>query len=490
MKKIVVLLLILGILFAPLSVDSYEVSPSTLIPGQTGSITITLKNIQPSGVSTITSAVEDVTLYYATAPGVQFLVASPIVVGTIEGGSTALAVIPIKVTDDATGGVVSPLFSIQQRDGTKQSLIVPIKVVNEPILTISLDTQTFTGTNTFNMTITNNGGAAKKLTIKINNSNEFALVGQDQLFIDAVTHTEKTQIRIDSRNAPAGVATLVLSISYQDESGDTKTELKTIAVTVKKEKADVVFTQIAPLTTSKDNTLELKIKNTGRTLSDFRIILNDDKIKAKESNEIKLGDLKQGDERNIKVIVATDANPGVRDTKLVLKWWENDIEKEEETTIPLVISSDADVAIFLEAKPAPIVVNGDHTLSVLVSNIGSYKINNVEVALENGEVLEILNAQKAQYIGGLESDDFSTVQYKVRVKEQQPGFYPVTVVVKYKDQSGVLVEKNISSTLNIRPASDADKKTEGSPVPLVIGIVIIAGVAYWWYKKRKTKVRA
>ena len=66
---------------------------------------------------------------------------------------------------------------------------------------------------------------------------------------------------------------------------------------MKKEKADVAFTQTATIMTSKDNLLKLKVKNTGRTLEDFRVVLDDESIKSKEANEIKLGTFTGGDEK-------------------------------------------------------------------------------------------------------------------------------------------------------------------------------------------------
>ena len=36
-----------------------------------------------------------------------------------------------------------------------------------------------------------------------------------------------------------------------------------------------------------------------------------------------------------------------------------------------------------EAKPVPLVLNGQHTISVLVSNLGSYRIDNVDVSVSS-----------------------------------------------------------------------------------------------------------
>ena len=447
---------------------------------------ITLKNALPSSATTTGESVKDIVIYYYSVPGMEFKLTDAIRVGTLEGGSSAIASFPIRILPNANGGILSPSFQINQQDvNSKQKLIVPVPVVNPPILTISVDKQALSGTDAVSITISNNGGTADKVILQIN-STKFAFSGSDQVYVGEVTssNSKTISVSLDSRNAADGINSVPFVIIYQQEGGETKTETKYLSLTVKKEKADVAFTQTATIMTSKDNLLKLKVKNTGRTLEDFRVVLDDESIKSKEANEIKLGTFTGGDEKDISFNVFAGAQPGVQSLKLTLKWVEQNVEKQDTVFVPLVINSDADVGIFLDAKPSPLAVGGEHTLSVLVSNIGSYKINNVEVSLNGGEVLEILNAQKSQYIGGLDNDDFSTVQYKTKVFSIAPGTYPLTVAVKYKDQSGVWIEKNITREVTIRSAEDVGKG--GVPIFIyVIGIAIIGAALYVWYKGRK-----
>ena len=169
-----------------------------------------------------------------------------------------------------------------------------------------------------------------------------------------------------------------------------------------------------------------------------------------------------------------------------LKWVEDDVEKEEEFSIPISISSDADVGIYLDAKPSPLISAMDHTLSILVSNIGSYKIENVEVSLDRADFFEILNAQNSQYIGSLENDDFSTVQYKIRLNKVSAGNYPLNVLVKYKDKSGSWINKNISTSVGIRSADFAQKQNT-NPLIYIVGAGLVLGIGYYFYKKRFVK---
>ncbi|HIH23311.1 TPA: hypothetical protein HA238_06290 [Candidatus Micrarchaeota archaeon] len=487
--SVLALLVFVGILFAPLSVESYSVTPSVLKPGETGLIQITLKNVQPSGTTATTATIKNIKVYPYSAAGLEFTAEGPVFVGTLEASASAIASFPVRILANAKGGVISPSFQVNQEDvSAVQKLVVPVKVSNSPVLSLSLDKQSIRGTDSLVVTISNNGGAASKLTLKLNESGKFSLVGTDQIFVGEVNGSDSTQVQvnIDARTAANGVNTLQWVLSYQQEGGDSATEGKSIPITVKKESADLLFSQSSNIVTSTDNLLKITVKNTGKTLNDFRVTLESEGgFQTKESGELKLGTFASGEEKEISINVFVDAQPGVRSIKLNMKWAEDDVEKEDSITIPLVISSDADVGLFVDAKPAPLVVGGDHTLSVLVSNIGSYKIENVEVALEENDAFEIFNAQKSQYIGALESDDFSTVQYKIRIKKIVPGSYPIAVSVKYKDQSGVWVEKNMTREVLIRSQEEALSRGGLPSFVYIIGAAIVIGVLYWWFKMRK-----
>jgi len=476
--------MVLAVAFAPLSVESYQVIPSVLTPGQQGVIQITLQNVQPSGSTTVGDAVESINIYFASVEGLEFISASPVRVGTIESGVSSIASITVRVLPTAPGGIVSPMFSISQQDvSVRQTLVVPIIIENPPILTLTADKQTIRSTDTINLTITNNGGAITQLTIKLNNTDVFSLIGTDQIFVGELSDSTSVLLPIDSRNAEGRINSIPLLFTYRDEGGVRQTELKPLSITVQKEEADIVFTQQSTILTSQDNLLELKVRNTGSALKNLRIIWEDEGIQAKELTEVQIGDLAPGEERVFTIHVFADAEPGVYNTDVELQWVEENVEKEEDTTIPLVINSDADVGIFIDARPTPLAVGGEYTLSVLASNIGSYRIENVELALQEGEILEILNAQTSQYIGGLDNDDFSTVQYKIRVRNIEPGSYPLIVHVRYKDSSGIWIEKNISRDVIIRSASEAGNGDGNSLLPYAMGIFIVA-LAYWYYKKK------
>jgi hypothetical protein len=484
------MVLLSGMASAAISVGAYTVTPSTLKPGEEGAISFSISNVVASSASATTSQLENVQVFFGgTVEGLQFTSTSPFNVGTIDSGGTAQVSVAFRVLPTAKGGAITAPFYISQKDKTDLKTVNAIvHVVNPPVITLTSDHQTVLGTDEVNLTVKNNGGSASRLRISLADGSNFSFIGTSQIYIGDLSGATTVAVPLDSRNVNEGVSSIPFVLTYQQEGGNETSETKYISVAVKKEKADVVFTQAEKMVTGRDNTLVLTVKNTGRALANVEFYLEDTSIQAKENKQVKLGNLASGDEKRISMRVFVNAQPGVRSMQVRLKWTEDDVDKEETTYVPVVVNSDADAAIYIDAKPSPIIVGGDHTLSITVSNVGSYKIQNVEVTLQDSPDFEIFNAQRSQYIGGLESDDFSSVQYKIRVKALMPGQYPITVVVKYKDQSGVWVEKRQEISISVRSPSDIlPANGNGSTAMLLAGGVVVLAAGYWYFRMRKPK---
>jgi len=288
---------------------------------------------------------------------------------------------------------------------------------------------------------------------------------------------------------PEGVNGIPFVLSYTDDGGNSISTAETLTVAVKKEKADVAFTQLEPIVTNKDNVLKMTVKNKGRALEDFRVLLSDTRVQSKDNAQISLGSLASGEVKSFEIPVFVNEQPGVKTATFDVKWVEDNVEKAETFNVPLAISSDAEVGIYLDAKPTPLAVGGDYTLSATVSNLGSYKIANVVVALEGNSAFSILNIQQEQYIGNLDNDAFSTVQYKIRISGNvTPGEYPLAFKVRYKDQSGIWIDKEVKTNVSIRPASEGVQKGGDGTIYIIVAVVLIGG-GYWYFRMRKPKAK-
>jgi hypothetical protein len=124
-------------------------------------------------------------------------------------------------------------------------------------------------------------------------------------------------------------------------------------------------------------------------------------------------------------------------------------------------------------------MGGEHTISVLVSNLGSYSIENVDVSLSS-PALRSKDISDIQYIGGLQRDDFSTVQFLMEVNATGPGTHPVDIEINYRDLSGEWKSKSLEQSISVYNGT----VEEESPLPLLLGAGIVV-VLVWWFKFRK-----
>jgi len=478
------IVLLAGAAFAGLSVQGWELSQESYRPGSNGILTLELSN--PILTGTDIKPVNSVDIDIVSQPEVA--VTGNQYVGDIEPGGTTKLSIPFSINSSAKSGLYTIQFKIFGRadrptggyDTFSKLVTVPITVVDEPNLVLSTDNQVIGGLDKVTLSIVNNGGKATNVKIRTSDSSPVSLDGTDGIVIKSSLGNATVQMTLDSRNADDGPTDVPFLIEYEDELGLKKSVESNLRMTVRNERLDLSFTQMGDVITKQESTLSLTIRNDGKeTLKDVRLSFPDDMLRIKGSGELKFGDLAPGESATASATVFAEIAPGVNLVSGELSWIEKDVQKAGERQVPITITSDADVGVYLEAKPLPLTTGSEHTVSVLVSNLGSYSIQNVDVRLES-PALQSLDISDSQYIGGLQNDDFSTVQFQMKVNATSEGTYPVDVVVNYRDQSGDWKQRTITQNVSIySPQVSSD-----SPVPVILGILVL-GAAAWYFRFRK-----
>jgi uncharacterized membrane protein len=473
--------LFMGSAHAGISVANYTVSKASFQPGDVGIATVTITN--PVGSPRVSGLA--MTIYNPA----EIAVPSAPSLADIETGGMAVVSIPLRIKPDAKPGiyllnVAFTGFSTQSGSTTQTSttntVSVPIIIVDAPILSITTDTPVLGGITPTVLTLTNNGGLAKNL--RISTSGIVGLYGTDEIFVGDLKDRKAVNVTLDVRNAPDGPLDVPFTVIYDDELGTPHTESDSMRVTIKNEVLDLRFNQLSQLVTRKDGNLTLEVVNNGQLLSDVRISFVNSSLSLKDKSELKAGDLGPGEKVSVSGLVYSDLAPGLNLVPASVVWTDRDVRKEQLVNIPITIGSDADVSVYLESKPSPLTNGQEHTISVLVSNVGSYGIDNVDVGL-NSSAFESLDITPRQYIGSLAKDDFSTVQFKVRVTAGE-GVYPVSVNVRYRDASGEWVTKTISQTASVKAPQE-----NGSGTLYIVGAVAVLAVAgLWFFKFRKKSI--
>ncbi len=485
LRSVLLVLVLAGFCFAGLSVPNWTLSAESFKPGSSGVVTIELSNplVTDSDVKILSS----VDMAITPPPGISMV--GKQFVGDIEPGGSTKVSLPFKVAQNITSSIYSVEIKITGISDNpsglggfnsfSRRLIIPISVVNEPILTLGTDKQLIGGIDSVILTITNNGGKATNLRITIPNSSSVALYGINEKFLPIASGTSAVNITLDSRGSDDGPTDIPFNISYENELGVSKSQSSNLRMTIRNQKLDLKFIQQSSILSKKESSLTLEIKNSGsETLKDLRLSFQNSSTRFKDVSELKFGDLGPGQSMSASAVLFSDLPPGVNLVDSKITWIEKDVQKEESVKVPLTITSDADVGIYLEAKPLPLTLGSEHTISVLVSNLGSYRIDNVDVSISS-PALRSLDISNVQYIGGLQNDDFSTVQFVTNVNATTGGTYPIEITIHYRDQSGEWRTKVVEQNITIYPAAKGDDN-----LPLVIGLVMVA-VGVWYFKFRK-----
>lgn len=480
-KSVLALMILTAVCFASFSITDYSVSPQQVEPGGYGTINLVVSNIDPS------NSVEGISIQITKTGSIEMQ--NEINIGDLSPSASVTLSIPFKVHENAQTGIYAFNIDIYGRAVTsgnnKQTLhkkvVASVKIVNPPALQLSLDNSELSDVSHRTILIMNDGGDAKNIYLSIE-SKGFGFADRDLVYTNTIKNSTSIPVTIDARDANEGSQKIEFKITYQDALGNEYTETRSIPIIVRKESGDFVFSQKEPVVTRTESMLKLKIINEGNDISNLRFSISDSEVQLIGISEFKIGDLKKGESKDIEVPILANAEPGSKSIKLNLKWIEQNENREGSKYIPLKISSDSDVGIYLEAKPSPLYANEEHTISITVSNLGSYPIEATTVSF-GGEAFNMLSIQPQQYIGGLNKDDFSSVQYKIRIKDVEEGNYPVQVNVRYRDASGEWKTKKYETNIQISRKVEGEDNTSAY---LIIAVIIVIAIAYWFaVRKRK-----
>lgn len=489
MKKVLGTLFVLLLLFssisvAGISINNYTVSKPTFSPGDPGVFTLSVTN--PTG----TGRVESLTLNLNVPNSVTL--SNPPSLSDISSGGSTIVTIPFKVKNDARSGIYLIDaefigFSVDTTTSVRNSVIntvsLPVVIVKEPIISISSSNNVLGGLDELRLTFDNSGGPAKNLRIKT--IGNISLFGKNEFFVGDLLNSTSFATTLDSRSASEGPQDVVFNVSYDDELGNSIAEQLSLRVSVNKPTLNLVFNQGSEIVVGKESPFKLTLKNTGTApLKNVRLVFDDSsQIGLKERSELRFGDLSPLGESTVTPTARVNLAPGLNQVSATLYYIEKDVEKQEDIEVPLTVSSDAEIGVYLEAKPSPITIGTDHTISVQVSNLGSYSIESVDVTLDS-PAFKILDISNSQFIGSLEKDDFSTVQFKVRIENLASGDYPLNLKVKFRDGSGEWRTQTLTRTISVHPPV-----SQGSPLPLIVVVLAILGTLVWYFKFRKKKVQ-
>ena len=185
-----------------------------------------------------------------------------------------------------------------------------------------------------------------------------------------------------------------------------------------------------------------------------------------------------------KLYVDTNAPNGTQKIKLTYGSGVISEEKEFQLTVKEK-EKDADLEVlFVKLEPAYPGSTSRLTMDIVNRNPGIAYFTLVK-AHSDAAIIE----KNEIYVGNLESDDFDSVDFDLRIKDVKPGEYPVYVTMQYKNKDSVMLEKNGTVNIKIVSAQEAQGDTRRElPATAIIILVVVLLIAirlmiplYRWY---------
>lgn len=503
MRKMMVLLLLCMfacVALADVAPSGFSTSPATLKPGVSGSLSFTLTN---TGIYSI-SGVD----LYPSGYRLQFF-SDKISVGSMGPGASTVVTVPFKVEDAAAAGVYNIELSAYWVDpvggSARKTFSVPVTVSSAVAFQIS--SITFNSTQihagdafTVNAVITNTGGAARNARLSSGSAN-FPFAGSSQITLGDLSTAQNTPVTIpfsaDSRLTP-GLYSIPLTVTYEDELGAAQSASLSIGpVTIYRSAAFFNITArpaAAHVLPGQRARVEVNVTNVGAEAARFvkiALVSNTSTFVPVDSSDKYVESIAPGETKGVSfdVGVNTGTPPGFYPLLVTITY--SDPRGAEQPQVRQItgieVAGVSALDVIASASPGPVTAGRKHTLSLQVSNVGTFQLKSVRVSVSSSS-FDILVAPDA-YIGTLNVDDYSTVTYPIYTHaDLEPGRHPFIATITYRDSDNVerTMAKNVYiDVVSAETAARATGATGGMDFWfLAFAGLIVLLVAYFVVYKR------
>ncbi len=210
------------------------------------------------------------------------------------------------------------------------------------------------------------------------------------------------------------------------------------------------------------------------------------------SSEEFLEELDDGDEEKFtfKLIALPETASGIYKIPVLISYYYgNDNEtKEMVSLISLTVNSKPELKV--SSEDSVLIRGQDNEITIRVINSGLSDVKFVYVETSDSSGIKFLT-NKEQYIGDINSDDFDSVNYKIRLDSDASDLINLPVILKYRDATNK--EYIGTETIMLKTYSLKEAQTLGLVVKKSYTLYILIGIlsgGYFTYrtiKKRRLK---
>ena len=190
----------------------------------------------------------------------------------------------------------------------------------------------------------------------------------------------------------------------------------------------------------------------------------------------------QTTEFRFNLITNPDAEAKIYKVPTTFSYFDDTGNRYEETSIITIkVNSEPDLYGIIESTTLnKNKKSGEINFDII--NQGTADIKLLTAKLKNGENYEVTSSSQKEYLGNIETDDFKSARYNVKINENVE---QVTYELKltYRDALNNQFEETLLIEQKLR---DAESNGNGTGTIIVI-LVIIGIIAYIWNKKRQRR---
>lgn len=212
----------------------------------------------------------------------------------------------------------------------------------------------------------------------------------------------------------------------------------------------------------------------------------------KDVDRIKLSRLESRENKDVsfRVIANPSANEGLYEGYLLIEYRTHfgveslNIGQDNKDNYTLGIIIKSHPQIFVQLENSEIYKGnkvGDISIKFINNGLGDIKFLTVE--LDDSNDYEIISSSK-QYIGDLDSDDFDSVDFSLKIKNYRSDI-KLPIKITYKDSLNNDYKEDMILDMKIRTARELGKKDNTFYLIILIIIIVVGYFLYKRYRKKK-----
>ncbi len=250
---------------------------------------------------------------------------------------------------------------------------------------------------------------------------------------------------------------------------------------------EIIPGEIASVSVEIENIFEKKVENLK-----IKIDLSEVPFAPYQSSSEKyLEELDDGDKEKFtfKLITLPETASGIYKIPVIITYDYEDKNKTKEDLISLIVNSEPELKVSLE--DSVVLIKGkENEIAIKIVNSGLSDTKFVYLETSDVSGVKFL-AEKEQYIGDIDSDDFDSIKYQIYLSPEAPNLINLPVTLKYKDATNkeyTEIKTITIKTYTLKEAQDLGLVPKQNYTFYFIGgIGIIGFIVYRIIKKRKLK---